>query len=64
MIDELKQMAKRLNEMKNESLNIIFKNIHELPEERKKLIQDLLTARIEGNHEEVKRLEKILKDGE
>ena len=52
-------------EMQKNALSTIFKNVNDLPQEKKEIFEQLLKAHISGDKKKVEELEKKLKqDGE
>jgi len=65
MIDRLLEIKKELMEMQKNALSTIFKNVNDLPQEKKETFEQLLKAHISGDKKKVEELEKKLKqDGE
>lgn len=63
MNDRLQEMTNEALEMRGQALSVIFENINQQPEETKQLFKDLLNARINGDTEEIERIENIIKNG-
>jgi hypothetical protein len=61
MIDRLLEIKNELMEMQKNALSTIFKNVNDLPKEKKEIFEQLLKAHISGDKKKVEELEKKLK---
>lgn len=62
MQERLLKIKDELMEIKKNALSTIFKNVDDLPVEKKELFKQLLNAHISGDKEKVAKLEKKLKE--